>query len=82
MEYNQQQIILAVATAIGAFGGFPSVPKSITNLFSNELVQWSLVFILIWQGGGSQDVKLSALVTVAMYIVVKMLKSQENRTLN
>jgi hypothetical protein len=82
MEYNQKQIVLALATAIGAFGGFPTPPTPISNLFKNEMVQWSLVFILIWQGGGSQDVKLSAIITIGIYVVIKMMNSNNQKILN
>lgn len=75
MGYTQQQIILAVATAIGAFGGFPAPPRVFMQLTQNEIVQWALVFVLIFQGGGAQDPKLCLLITAAMYAATQALNN-------
>lgn len=47
-----QPLILGLATAIGVFGGMPTPPKIFTTLTSLSLVQWFLVFVLVYQGGG------------------------------
>ena len=73
MKYTTNQLMLAAATAIGAYGGMPTPPQVFTDLTKNELVQWALVFVLIYQGGGSQDPKLSLLVTAAMFAAHKAL---------
>ena len=70
-KYTPAQITLAVATAIGAYGGFPVPPKSVAALFQNEPVQWFLVYNLIYQGGSGQDVQLAVMVTAAMYVFHK-----------
>ena len=67
MEYNRQQIILACATALGAFDGFPSPPKKILKITTHPIVQWFLVYVLIWQGGAKQDSKLSIMITLFFY---------------
>ena len=77
MQYSNQQLILAVATGIGAYGGFPAAPAIFTKLTQNEIVQWALVFVLLYQGGGGQDVKLTAMITVAMYVVHMVLSKME-----
>ena len=71
MKYTVDQLVLAAATAVGAYGGFPAPPPAFTELTKNEMVQWTLVFVLIYQGGGSQDLKLSLLMTAAMYAAHK-----------
>ena len=71
LNYTPQQLILAIATAIGAYGGFPVPPDNIAYLFQIEPVQWFLVYNLIYQGGGGADVQLSIMVTAAMYVFHK-----------
>jgi len=73
MDYNVSQLVLAIATGIGAFGGFPTPPALFTELTQNELVQWGLVFVLLYQGGSGQDVKLALLVTAALFASKKVL---------
>ena len=79
MQYSNQQIILALATGIGAYGGFPAAPACFTKLAQNEIVQWALVFVLLYQGGAGQDVKFAAMVTAAMYVVHMVCKKMEER---
>lgn len=74
-NYSKEQILLAVATAIGAYGGFPTPPSNVEALFKNEPVQWFLVYNLIYQGGSGQDVKLALMVTAAMYVFHKAASS-------
>jgi len=74
---TQQQLVLCVATLLGAFGGFPAPPKVFNQLAQNELVQWALVFTLLWQGGAGQDTRVALTVTVLAFVVHRFLKSQE-----
>lgn len=69
-----QPVILALATAIGAFGGLPAPPKIFTTLSSFWLVQWFLLFVLIYQGGGGADLTFSATMTGVVFIVYHLLK--------
>lgn len=72
-KFSVNQMILVLATAIGAFGGFPTPPKMFTDLVKNEIVQWGLVFVLCYQGGAGQNVELAALATVVLYVAKKVL---------
>lgn len=72
-KYSVQQMVLVMATAIGAFGGFPKPPRVFNSLAQNEMVQWALVFVLCYQGGSGQDVKMAALATAVMYVAKKAL---------
>ena len=74
-NYSMNQYVLVVATLLGAFGGMPKAPKMFEKLAENEIVQWALVFVLLYQGGAGQDIKLSMIVTVAAYFVHKYLES-------
>lgn len=64
---KSQQIIVAVATAIGSWGMFPAPPMMVRELAQNEMVRYALLYILVWQGGAGKDHMLAALVTAAMY---------------
>lgn len=69
-----QKWVLPAATAVGAWGGFPKPPKMFQDLVQNEIVQYLLVAVLVWQGGGQQDLRKALTVAVAMYILVKGLE--------
>lgn len=78
-----QPFILPVVTAIGAFGGFPTPPKIFLKIIKNEIIQYMLLYLLIWQGGGEQSWKLSLKVTLAIYIIITVghiidMKSEKN----
>ena len=76
LGYPQEKWILAMATGIGAYGGFPKAPPVFEKFKKKKLVQWLLVFVLLYQGGGSQDIKFTISVTIAMYIVHMFLINQ------
>jgi len=54
-------------------GGFPQAPQFFQQLCQNELFQYFLVFVLVYQGGGRQDVGTALMVTVGLYLVAKIL---------
>ena len=74
MGYKGRDLILPLATAIGAYGGFPAPPKFFNELTQNEMVRWALVFVLIWQGGSGQDVKLAVLITALVFAIHKSME--------
>ncbi|ADO67273.1 hypothetical protein crov240 [Cafeteria roenbergensis virus] len=75
LGYNMEALVLVLATAVGAYGGFPTPPPIVQQLTQNEMVQWGLVFVLCYQGGSGQDVKLAALATVTMFALHKFLSN-------
>lgn len=70
---SPNNLLLPLATAIGAFSPFPAQPKLIQELGKNEWYKWLMVFILIWQGGGAQRLDLSLVATAVTYLIVKLL---------
>lgn len=66
-----QKWILPAATAVGAWGGFPEPPRMFKNLVKNEIFQYLLVAVLVWQGGGQQNLRVALTIAVAMYLLVK-----------
>lgn len=66
--------ILPLATAVGAWGGFPKAPDMWQEMAQNELFQYLCVFILCWQGGGQQDMKTAFIATAIIYFVAKLLE--------
>ena len=71
MGYTLSQFVLPLATAIGAYGGFPDPPRFFSNLARNEIFRYVLLAVLIYQGGAGQDIKLSVLVTVIIFALTK-----------
>ena len=65
---NKQNVILACATVIGAWGGFPEPNPFIKKITKHKIVQYLLVYILVYQGGGGQDHVLSFIITILFYI--------------
>ena len=70
-------LIPALATALGAFGGFPEPPKLLKQIMSFPSVKWFLLFILIWQGGGGSglnynDLLISFITVLLIYIIYNM----------
>jgi hypothetical protein len=70
---NTEAIILAVATGLGAWGGFPAPPRGFNRFVTNEYVQYALVFVLLMQGGAGKNYKLAGLITGVMYVLHKIL---------
>lgn len=69
-------LMLPLATAVaiwGANGAFPKPPAVITRLARNELFQYALAFIFIWQGGAQQSFQTALLATVILFLVTKFL---------
>ena len=68
---NPTLLILPLATAMGAWGGFPEPPAIFRQLSQNKIVQYLMVALLVWQGGGEQDFQM-ALVVAALIFALKM----------
>jgi len=62
---------LAIATALGAYGGFPTPPEWWTNLSKNELFQFVTLWLLIYQANGDGEFKWTTLVACVVYFGMK-----------
>lgn len=78
LQYNVWNLLLVSATVIGAFGGFPEPPKVFQNLASFQIVQWSLVFILAYQGGAGADPIFALAATLITMVLYKVVRAIEN----
>ena len=78
LEVGLGKMIVAIATTVGAFGGFPDPPKAFSALTQYQIVHWMLVFVLIFQGGGSQEPLFSLAVTAATFMLYKFVRFFEN----
>jgi hypothetical protein len=74
-----EPLILPIVTALGAFGGFPDPPNTFKRIIKNQIVQYLLLFLLIWQGGGGQNWILSAKVTVVIFVLITVVKMLEKK---
>ena len=72
MEFLRLGITLPIATAIGAWGGFPEPPTVFKKLAEYQLFQYFLMFVLIWQGGGQQNSTTAFVITMVM-VFLKLL---------
>ena len=67
-----------LGTAIGAFGLMPPPPKMLVDVVQKyPILQWALMYVLIWQGSGGYDEKLSLFGTAVVYVIYKVMKSYE-----
>lgn len=69
MNISVSDIILASFTLIGAFGGFPDPPPMFDFITRSALGRWALLWVLVYQGGGHQDIILTSLVVAIVYLV-------------
>mgnify|MGYP001329193999 CR=1 FL=1 len=73
-ETGSGNLVLALATAVGAFGGMPPAPAAFNEMAKNELFQYLMLWVLIFQGGGAQDTKFTTLVTGIVIALLQVLK--------
>ena len=70
---NFQSYIWPIATALIAWGGFPRPPRMFSELARNEIFQYFLVFVLVWQGGGQKNIPMAATVTLIFFVATRLL---------
>ena len=69
-----------LGTAVGAFGMLPPPPKMLVRLVERfPILQWGLMYVLIWQGSGGYDEKLSLFGTAVVYVIYKVMKSYDDK---
>jgi len=69
--------MLPAMTAVGAWaasaGAYPEPPQFFKDLAQYEWFRYGLVFTLVYQGLGAQDVKTSAMITGIFYLIKRFL---------
>jgi len=58
---------IAIATALGAYGGFPTPPEWWNNLTKYKLFQFLTLWTLVYQGGGSAEYLWTTVVTAIVF---------------
>jgi len=70
----------SIATALGAFGGLPTPPKTFTDIIKNyPFIQWILMYILILQGGSGFDFIFAAFSTAVVFALYQIIIFFENK---
>lgn len=69
--------VLPLATALGAWSVFPKPPSIIADLQEYPVFSWFCVFVLLWQGGGGQNIPRSAICTLILYVLHTLLSSMD-----
>jgi len=63
-------ILGLLGTGIGAYGGMPTPPQTFLKIIEKfPILEWVLVYVLIWQGAGGFDEILSLFGTIIVYII-------------
>ena len=79
--FNKQSfgiVIGLLGTGIGAYGGMPPPPQTFVKLVGKyKFLQWFLVYVLIWQGAGGYDEKISFMGTIIIYAIYKLIRHAE-----
>jgi len=79
--FNKQGLAIVIGllgTGIGAYGGMPAPPKTFVKAVDKyPILQWFLVYVLIWQGAGGFDEKLSLYGTLIVFALYKIIKHAE-----
>jgi hypothetical protein len=67
---KHKNLVLNICTAIGAFGGMPDPPKFFTFFVDNiPGFKWLMTIILIYQGGGEQDILLAMQIALGFFVL-------------
>ncbi len=69
-----------LATSIGMLGGFPQPPQIfLSTIEQYPMLQWGLVYVLVFQGMGGGDKYWSAIGVGATFLLYKVMGFVENR---
>lgn len=66
--------IVAIATMLGAFGGFPQPPAAFMWFTQWQIIQWFFVFVLLYQGGTGENAMMAFVLTLATFILYKIIR--------
>ena len=71
--------LVALMTAFGAFGGFPSPPRFLQGQFIQPVFQFLALWVLVMQGGGSMDPLFSFVVSAVVMGLLHLIKYMEDK---
>ena len=67
---NMKNWILAVFTALGAYGGFPDAPQWWKKLAKFQIFQYFVLWVLVYQGGGQEELIWTTVISLVVYILM------------
>ena len=73
-QFSWSKLILPMLTLIGAWGGFPSAPRTFTFLTEWRPFQYFFLWVLVMQGGASADPGLSLLAVIIFVLFTEIIK--------
>ena len=76
-NFKPQDFVLPFATLLGSVSLFPEASQGMKKLTQNRLVQYFLLFVLCYQGGGASRIDLSLMATGLLIILLEGLKMME-----
>ena len=76
-----QTHVLAVSTAIGAWGMGVQTPKWLQQLFNQKWFQFLSLAILVYQGGGGENIVYSLLIAGIVYGIMYATRDMEIKSL-
>lgn len=65
-------VLFAVLTALGAYGGFPTPPQWWADLATTDVFQLMALWVLVFQGNGKQDIVFTSIISIAVFAVMKL----------
>lgn len=77
-----EAVPLAVLTGLGAYGGFPQPPRWWKKLSNFKLMNFIVLWILIYQGGGRTHAVLTTVVSIVIFTVMEVSKLLESQILD
>tara|TARA_B100000886_G_C19993064_1_gene314861 strand:- start:81 stop:380 length:300 start_codon:yes stop_codon:yes gene_type:complete len=63
---------LAIATALGAYGGFPSAPLWWRKITQYKITQFMTLWLLVYQGGGKGELLWTTLVSAIVFFLMSL----------
>jgi len=67
--------VTAVVTALGAYSIFPAPVGWVQKLGQNKVIQYLFLLGLVYQGGGSQNILFSIVVSGIVYLLMEATRS-------
>ena len=69
---------LAIATALGAYGGFPSAPIWWRKITQYKIVQFITLWLLVYQGGGKGELVWTTVVSLIVYFLMSLFSRSDD----